>query len=83
MITDSSRPFLANNEIWGNGDGGVYVHRGADPTLSANIIRDHRGIGVLVADDAVGLATIQPGNVFLRNTAGDVVRAARGVRPRG
>ena len=53
------------------------MHRGADPTLSANIIRDHTGrggIGVLVAADAFGNATVLPNNAFLRNEGGNIVR---------
>ena len=57
------------------------VSPGGQPNLSANIIRDHRGIGVLVAADAFGLATIQPDNVFLHNLAGNVVRDAVDVGP--
>ena len=77
VVTDGARPFLVGNEIWGNGEGGIFVRRGADPFLSVNIIRDHAGrggIGVLVAADAPGNAMVLPDNAFLRNEGGDVVR---------
>ena len=77
VVSDGARPFLIGNEVWSNGEGGIFVHRGADPTLSVNIIRDHagpHGIGVLVAADAFGNATVLPDNAFLCNEGGDVVR---------
>ena len=77
VVSDGARPFLIGNEVWSNGEGGIFVHRGADPTLSVNIIRDHagpHGIGVLVAADAFGNATVLPDNAFLRNGGGNIVR---------
>ena len=72
-----TRGRLEGCELFCNADGGIYVHEGGDPILSANIIRDHEGtlgMGVLVAADAAGLCTVLPDNVFLRNRGGNIVR---------
>ena len=78
LITDSTRPRLIGNEIWGSGHGGIAIAMNADPYLSGNTIRDHAGVGagfgVLVHHTSLGLAAILPDNVFLRNEGGDVVR---------
>ena len=77
VVARGARPRLEGCELWGNADGGVYVHEGGDPFLSNNVIRDHAGalgMGVLVASDAVGLCTVGPDNLFLRNSGGNVVR---------
>ena len=78
-VTQGARPRLIGTEIWGNGVAGVTADHGGDPFLSGNIIRDHtgahdRGRGVIVRHTSLGLATILPDNVFLRNEGGDVVR---------
>ena len=77
VVTRGARPRLVGCELWGNTDGGIYVHEGGDPILTNNVIRDHAGtlgMGVLVASDAVGLCTVGSDNVFLRNLGGNVVR---------
>ena len=76
-ISRNTRPRLIGNEIWGNGRLGITVDRGGDPFLSGNTIRDHAGadgMGVVVYRTSLGLATILPDNVFLRNEGGNVVR---------
>ena len=77
VVARGARPRLEGCELFCNADGGIYVHEGGDPILSANIIRDHEGtlgMGVLVAADAAGLCTVLPDNVFLRNRGGNIVR---------
>ena len=78
---NETRCRLEGNQIWGNGCG-VSCRENGDPLLIANTIRDHpvgeesyRGVGLHVADDAAGCATVRPDNVFERNARGDVVRA--------
>ena len=78
IVASTSRGRLERCELWGNADGGVFVHTGGDPTLSASTFRDHvEGVaaGVYVAPDSRGKATIGSGCFFARNAKGGVVRA--------
>ena len=73
-----ARGLLEDSELWANGDGGVRVARGGDPTLIRCSLHDHvagEACGVQVSSSARGKATVGEDCVFLRNTKGDVVRA--------
>ena len=75
-VSNNAQPRLIGNEIWGNSMG-ILISDGGDPFLSDNAIHDHAGVngrGVVVHHTSLGLATILPDNVFLRNEGGDVVR---------
>ena len=77
LVSFEARPRLIGNEIWGNVRAGIVIARGGDPHISGNTIRDHSGVhalGVIVDHTSLGLATILPDNVFLRNGGGDVLR---------
>ena len=77
LVSFEARPRLIGNEIWGNVRAGIVIARGGDPHISGNTIRDHSGVhalGVIVDHTSLGLATILPDNVFLRNEGGDVFR---------
>ena len=68
-----SKGLLEGNELWDNAEAGVLVQSGADPTLNGNTVRDHgEGYAVVVRPSAQ--ATIGPGNVWLNNGKGDVIR---------